>query len=178
MMKRKIAIGITVMAVAAFICGTSLLAFAELGTQDDPLITLSYLTEVFKAQIMNNVKNTEQEMTQKFNSRISTLESQLEASAGESQTAKNNPDIFSVVTLKNGQSLTCSVGAEIMLRVGTANGFGNNAPALVNYTDGATLSPGTALTTNHMYLVTIEGNGVRATADTVKVLVRGSYKIT
>jgi hypothetical protein len=64
-----------------------------------------------------------------------------------------------------------------MLRIGTANGFGS-APALVNYTDGATLAAGTALTTNHMYLVTIEGNGVRATADTVRVLVRGSYKIT
>jgi hypothetical protein len=65
-----------------------------------------------------------------------------------------------------------------MLRVGTANAYvGNSAPALVNYTSGGTLGNGAGLTANHMYLVTIEGNGVTATAPTVRVVVRGEYKI-
>jgi len=176
-MKSKIAIGIAVLAAIAFVCGASMLALASVGTQDDPLITLSYLTDVFKAQVMGDVKNTEQELAQKFSSQISALESQLQDSPGTSAPAPNSAAVFSVVTLNNGQSLTCSVGTEIMLRVGTANGFGT-APALVNYTDGATLSSGAALTANRMYLVTIEGNGIRATADTVRVLARGNYKIT
>ena len=178
-MKRKIAIGIAVLSVIVFVSGTTLLALAATpGTQDDPVITLNYLTYIYKAQIMNDVKKTGQELTEKFDSRIAALESQLHDSpSGTTAPKPSSADSFSVVTLSNGQSLTCSVGVEIMLRVGTASGFGST-PALVDYTDGATLSAGTALTTNHMYLVTIEGNGVKATAATVKVLVRGSYKIT
>jgi len=176
-MRKKIAIGIAVLAVIAFISGVSRLAFASVGTQTDPLITLGYLNDVFKPLITSEIKSAEQELTQKFNTRISTLESQLQSGSGTTAPTPSGASVFSVVTLSNGQSLTCSVGTEIMLRVGTANGFGT-APALVNYTDGATLSSGTALTTNHMYLITIEGNGVRATADTVRVLVRGTYRIT
>jgi len=177
-MRMKIAIGIVVLAAVAFICGASILAFATPATQDDPLITLSYLTDVFKTQVTNDIKSVEQDLTRKFNSQISELESQLQAGQGGSNTTSpGSASVFSVVTLKNGQSLTCSVGTEIMLRVGTANGSGT-APALINYTNCATLSSGAALATNSMYLVTIEGNGIKATAETVRVLVRGSYKIT
>ena len=177
-MKRRIFAGIAFLAVVAFVSGLSILAFAAPATKEDPLVTLSYLNEVFKAEVMNEIKKTEQEMTQKFDSRISALESQLQSGQGGSVTlVPGGADVFSVVTLSNGQSLTCSVGVEIMLRVGTATGFGT-APALVDYTSGSALSSGSALTANHMYLVTLEGNGIRATADTVRVLARGSYKIT
>ena len=177
-MKRILGIGITVLALVAFVSGATLLALATPGTEEDPFITLSYLNDVFKKQVMDDVKNTEQELTKNFNSKIATLESQLQTSqGGTSAPAPSSADSFSVVTLSNGKTLTCSVGVEIMLRVGTATGFGS-APALVNYTDGATLSSGSALTTNNMYLVTIEGNGIKATAETVKVLVRGNYKIS
>jgi len=176
-MKNKLIICIVVLAAVALVSGASILAIATPGSQTDPFITLSYLTDVFKPQVMNDVKSTEQEMTQKFDARITSLESQLQANPGGSgSTATNASDTFRVVTLRRGQSLTCSVGAEIMLRVGTAEGVGT-APALVNYTTGNTLSAGTALTANHMYLVTIEGNGAKATADSVRVLVRGDYKI-
>jgi len=176
-MKRRIANGVFILAVVMLVLGSGIPAYATQGTQADPFITLSYLNSVFKPQVMTDVKNTEQEMTKKFNDRIAAIESQLQSGGGSGQAAANTADRFQVVTLSRGQTLVCSVGAEIMLRVGTANGAGS-APALVNYTSGTTLAAGTALTTNNMYLVTIEGNGVRATADTVRVLVRGSYRIT
>jgi len=177
-MKQKIVMGISILAVITLISGASLLVVASPGTQTDPLVPLSYLNDVFKPQIISEIKSTEQELTQKFNAQIASLQSQLQSNQGGAAPSAPNPaDTFSVVTLSNGQSLTCSVGTEIMLRVGTATGFGT-APALVNYTSGATLSSGSALTVNNMYLVTIEGNGINATASTVRVLVRGNYKIT
>lgn len=175
-MKRKIAIGAVVLAVVTMISGASLMAFATPGTPDDPLISLSYLTDIFRPRVSSDIERAGQDLTQEFDARIADLEERFQASQGSS--ASPGPaDAFAVVTLRNGQSLTCSVGVEIMLRIGTANGFGA-APALVNYTTGTTLSSGSALTINNMYLVTIEGNGIRATADTVRVLVRGSYTIT
>ena len=175
-MKRKIVIGIVVLAVAVLISGASLLAFAAPGTQADPFVTLSYLTEIFRPQVMSEVEAIERELVREFEARIAVLESQLEAGQGGAQAAPAGVNRFSVITLRNGQTLTGSVGTEIMLRIGTASGAGT-APALVNYTTGSAISDGDALAQNHMYLVTIEGNGIRATAETVRVLVRGSYRV-
>jgi len=176
-MKQKIIVGIVVLATVALISGLSILAFASPGTEGDPFITLSYLTNIFRPQVLTEVQKAEQEMIQLFEERIKQLEAQLGSGQGGSAPAPRPADVFSVVTLRRGQSLTCSVGTEIMLRIGSVNGFGS-APALVNYTTGSTLTAGSALTANHMYLVTIEGNGITATADTVRVLVRGSYRLS
>jgi len=176
-MKAKIITGIAVLAAIALVSGATILAMATPGTQEDPFITLNYLNNSFKPQIMVEVSNTEQELSRAFNARIAELEAQLQAGqAGVATAAPGSAERFSVVTLSSGQSLICSVGVEIMLRIGTATGFGAT-PALVDYTSAATLTAGNSLTANHMYLVTIEGNGIRATADTVMVLVRGSYRI-
>ena len=176
-MKQKIIIGIVVLAAVALVSGSGLLAFASPGTQNDPFITLSYLSEIFKPQIMAEVDKIEKELTANFNEQIAELEAKLQSSQRNPPVAPGSADTFSVITLGKGKTLTCSVGTEIMLRIGTATGFGS-APALVDSTNGETLSSGSALVTNHMYIVTIEGNGVKSTADTVKVLVRGNYKIT
>jgi len=176
-LKRKFAISLVVVAAILLISGTSILATASPGTTQDPVVTLSYLTNIFRPAVMNDVRNAEQEMIRQFDTRIAELESRIQAS-GAGQAAVGPADRFHVVTLNRNQTLSASVGTEIMLRVGTANAYGASAPALVNYTTGATLAAGSALTTNHMYLVTIEGNGVRATADTVRVLVRGVYTIS
>ena len=176
-MKAKICTGILVLAAIALVSGVTMLAVASPGTQEDPFITLNYLNNNFRPQIMAEVSNTEQEIMREFDARIAELEARLQTGQGGSSPTPGNADRFSVVTLSTGQSLTCSVGAEIMLRIGSATGLGS-APALVDYTSGAMLSAGTSLTANHMYLVTIEGNGISATADTVRVLVRGNYRIS
>ena len=175
-MKKRAIVSIIVLAAFALVSGAGILALAAPGTQSDPFVTLSYLTEIFRPRIMADVSAAGQEMTDRFNEQMTDLETKLQASQASQPSAPNAADKFSVVTLSRGQSLTCSVGTEIMLRIGTAAGSGS-APALVDYTTGDTLSSGTALTANHMYLITIEGNGIRATADMVRVLVRGVYKL-
>ena len=176
-MRTKIITGIIVLAVIALISGATILAFATPGTQEDPFVTLSYLNNRFKEQIMLEVSNTEKELKQALEAKVSELEARLEAGDSSPSMPAGGAEQFSVVTLSRGQSLTCSIGVEIMLRTGTATGFGS-APALVNYSSGETIADGASLTTNHMYLVTIEGNGIRATADTVRVLVRGNYSVS
>ena len=175
-MKIKIITGILVISAIALVSGATLLAAASPGTQQDPFVTLSYLNDNFRSQIMAEVRNVEDDMKKAIDEKIAELETRLQTGQSGQSTSPGNADRFSVVTLSRNQSLTCMVGTEIMLRIGTATGFGS-APALVNYTTGDTLAAGTALVTNHMYLVTIEGNGIRATADTVRVLVRGNYTI-
>lgn len=84
---------------------------------------------------------------------------------------------FVLVTLSNGQTLKGEVGTEVMLRVGTATCTATSSPGLIDTTSAGTLDNGKALTKNHLYMMTIEDRGVKATASTVKLLVRGSYTV-
>ena len=177
-MKMKFAKVVFVLVVVAIVSAAAILAVAAPGTQDNPFITMNYLENVFRAQMRNELRNAERELQEDFEARIAELEEKLEQMQEQGVVVQQpgSEDRFSVVTLSNGQSLTCSVGVEIMLRIGTATAMGST-PALVNYTNGETLEAGNALVVNNMYLVTIESNGIRATSETVRVLVRGSYAI-
>ena len=84
---------------------------------------------------------------------------------------------FAVVTLSKGQVLTGDIGCEVMLRVGTASCVSPSNPGLIDETTAASLNNGGALAANHLYMMTIEGRGVKAGSDTTKLLVRGSYTI-
>ena len=54
----------------------------------------------------------------------------------------------------------------------------SSTPGLVDESAATTLNNGGALVQNHLYLMTIENRGVKATAATTKLLVRGSYTIS
>ena len=139
---------------------------AEPGTAKDPLVTLSYLNETFMDSIMERVD-------QKIAERNSQLQLGEQAS-GASGTAAS----FTVVTLSSGQVLTGDIGCEVMLRVGTASCVSPSSPGLIDETSASTLNNGGALVQNHLYMMTIEGRGVKATAATTKLLVRGSYTVS
>ena len=97
--------------------------------------------------------------------------------SGQTSAGSASTDTFIVVTLTKGQTLTGGIGCEVMLRVGTASCIAPSAPGLIDETTAATLNNGGALAANHLYMMTIDGRGVLATADTTKLLVRGSYTI-
>lgn len=146
---------------AALMTGASLAA--EAGSAGDPLVTLSYLNETFFNEIMGRVDQ-----------KIAQRTGQAVPSGGMSDASAS----FTVVTLSRGQTLTGDIGCEVMLRVGSAVCVAPSDPGLIDETTAATLSNGGALVQNHLYMMTIEGRGVRASADTVKVMARGSYTVS
>ena len=82
-----------------------------------------------------------------------------------------------MVTIPAGKTLTGDIGCEVMLRVGSASCVSPSSPGLIDETTGGTLENGKALVKNHLYMMTIEGRGVKAGGSAVKVLVRGSYTV-
>ncbi len=135
---------------------------AEAGSSGDPLVTLSYLNDTFFNNIMQRV---DQKIAERTGQALP---------GGTSSSAAS----FVVVTLNEGQTLTGGIGCEVMLRVGSAVCVSPSDPGLIDETTAATLANGGALVQNHLYMMTIEGRGVRATAATTKVLARGSYTVT
>lgn len=150
---------------------------AEPGTSQDPLVTVSYLNETFMKAVMNQV---DQKIAQRNNQIVQMLGGQVNQGGnqtGNQVAAPNSTLTFSVVTLTKNQVLYGDIGCEVMLRVGSATCVSPSDPGLIDETDAGILTGGSALVKNHMYMMTIEGRGVRATADTTKVLVRGGYTI-
>ncbi len=177
-LKKKLLITVGVVIAVAFISGVSILAASTFGTTNDPLVTLSYLTVKLKPQIMGEVNNdiiaAQTSLQPSLDAAVNTfkadIDSKLTGTSAESAS-------FTLVTLSKGQTVSCNVGTELLLRIGTATAAGST-PALVDSTSGETLSAGGTVAANHMYMVSIQGNGIKATAASVKVLIRGTYTIT
>ena len=147
------------------ILSTTVSLAAEPGSDGDPLVTLSYLNDTFLNTILTKVD-------QKIAARNSQIAQQLGG-----QSTSGTAATFAVVTLSKGQVLTGDIGCEVMLRVGTASCVSPSSPGLIDESAAVTLNNGGALVQNHLYMMTIEGRGVKATAATTKLLVRGTYTI-
>lgn len=143
---------------------------AEAGSAGDPLVTLSYLNDTFLDTIMQRVDQKIAERT----GQTAVMPSVPSAPAAGGSTAAS----FTVVTLSSGQVLTGDIGCEVLLRIGTASCVSTGEPGLVDETTAGTLSNGGALAENHLYMMTIEGRGVQATAPTTKLMVRGEYTVS
>ena len=138
---------------------------AAAGSQGDPLVTLSYLENIFQPQVEQMAEDT-----------VAAHKSELQDALNDAVDERAGTSTFAVVTLSKDQTLTGKVGCEIMLRVGSAT-VANGNPGLIDTTAGSTLNSGGALVTNHLYMVTIDTRSVTATAGTVKLLVRGPYSV-
>ena len=173
-MKRRVTLA-TVLVLAVLI---GLIAVTAVqGGSDDPLVTLSYLTNIFKPQVMSEL---EQKLTAADQSALAEIEAKLQAAgggSGQSGGASVSSAAYIVVDVKKGQTMTMEIGCELMLRVGGGTVKASSGVGLIDMTDGNTLENGQALVTNHLYLVTLDGRGFTATSD-ARLLVRGSYTIS
>ena len=146
------------LAIVLVIGAFSVYAATNYGSQEDPLITKSYLDGVVKPEL-------EQALRQELESAIGNMHS--------------NGGDFTLLTLSNGQTVAGDVGTELILRFGSANAyaFDGGDTALVDTTSAVVVNGGAALAVNHLYMVTITGNGFTATGDDTRVLVSGSYTV-
>ena len=163
-MKNKWALRLAALMLISCLAMTGVSLAMEPGSASDPLVTLSYLNETFLGQIMTQVDQ-----------KIAARNSQLLQQSGGTGSASSAE--FTVVTLSQGQTLTGGIGCEVMLRIGSASCVSPSNPGLIDETTAAALNNGGALAVNHLYMMTIEGRGVKAGAATTKLLVRGTYTI-
>ena len=173
--------------VCVALVGTVLAAFvaiaAEVGSQGDPLVTLSYLNETFMEQILAGVddklalrsETVKAELEQRIRETERDLILELGGSVGDE--TGGTAVSFTAVTVPDGGMLYGSTGCEVMLRSGSATCYAEDrsGSGLVDTTDGKVIGHGTALTVNHLYMMT-DRRGVAAAGDVV-LLVRGDYMI-
>ncbi len=153
---------------ATCVCLLITMAYAAaVGGAEDPLITLSYLNNVFRGQVEKMadtaVENHRTALEQALNNVIN--------SGG----AKNAS--FMEVTLRRSQTLTGRTGCEMLVRTGSATCGLSGGASLTDTTGGLVLDRGGPLANNHLYMVTAGTSTVTTSGDSVVLLVRGPYTI-
>lgn len=166
------------------------------GSTEDPLVTLSYITDVAVPEANAQIDSVFKEKQNAVNSEIATKMQQMrqELSSGIKQTGTVSQEVMDQVaaaaaaqvngasgsagtqwrslTMTKGQSLAGTVGCQLILRKGSASCYSG----MVNLSSGDTLSHGQAVAQNNLYLIGTDGCGFTATADCT-VLVNGSATI-
>ena len=178
--KSKIFIALGVIVAVSVIAAVTVIATSSYGTQSDPLVTKSYLDETVVPSLDDKLDSSIAAARDELNAEFDRkADEYLEDVKGELDEFKNSElsNGFAVISLAEGQSVSCSVGTEIMLRIGSVVSYGPSLPRLIDETTGSTLDySGSSLVKNHMYMVTIQGNGVTA-ASSAKILIKGEYEI-
>ncbi|MBQ3261747.1 MAG: hypothetical protein IJH52_01085 [Oscillospiraceae bacterium] len=129
-------------------------AAARYGSQEDPLVAKSYLTDVVEKEITDY---TDGQIRAAVSDAQGRVQAQIRAAAG----------VFETVQLTAGQTLACEPGTEVVLISGSAAASGS----FTDTTLGEPLADG-ALAANHLYLA---GENAVITADgDAAIMVRGS----
>jgi len=139
------------------ILAVSVSADANYSTENDPLVTLSYV-EKLKGQIIEELKN---------------------------QTISFQGDFsYEVLELRSGQSLMAKSSCELILRSGSANVVVTdevnkaNSIGLSDLTAGTELTDSKQIPVNHYIIISrADGRGVKITSDIAYLLIRGEYEI-
>ena len=180
---------------ASVIAALAVTAFAaSYDSSEDPLISLSYLTETFRPSIEKDYKERIAALEEKIEqlSAGGSAEEKIEqlsagGSAMETTTATTETNTasasamhgYTVVELNYGDCLFASGACDIMLRAGSAFCIAPDpTQGISDYTAGVELLNKDSLTKNHMCLIPRgDGRGIMATAQSVYVMVRGEYTI-
>lgn len=158
---------------------------ASYGSKSDPLVSLSYITEVLIPQTLTDADAIITSKTNTYNntvsSKISSFESNFDALSGSdsfvssvAEQVNNTITTSTVFTMTEGQTLVLSSGSEVLFRYGSAtvpSGYG-----IVNVTTGKTVIDNESIVTNNLYLSAENAQKITVTQDT-KVIVYGAYSV-
>ena len=184
---------------------------AEYGSKEDPLVTLSYITDVLEPEALKRVDEAIADKTATLNAEldgkieeyVAKLDEALASGGGSASDLASNEALINavadaviekmgadssatapageswkVVKLEAGKKLTGKVGAQVLLRIGSATCLAPSSPGLINLSAGNELASGKALAQNNLYMVTVEGRGITAGAGGATILACGEYTIS
>lgn len=173
----RITVGFGAIVLVCIVVVGGFSASATGGDQSDPLITLSYLTQVVKPELMEKVDEqvaaNEQALTDKLDAAIDDYSEQMKQVLSQ---GTGESSAFTIVSLAAGQTIMPEAGGELLLRSGNAKVISGSSPVMLDSTAGSSLENGGAMKTNHLYVVPLAGAGITASSACV-LMVRGMYAV-
>ena len=131
------------------------------GTTSDPLVTMSYVNETFRAELLQQLQqemNTSQaEFSQSISAMLQSISNQYSGYAPEM--SAQSPYVS--ITVPEGETLELAAGQQFLVLSGAGKVSLN---MMVDTTAGVSLASGNALSENHFYTVPAE-SAITATSD-------------
>ncbi|MBE6616745.1 MAG: hypothetical protein E7627_02190 [Ruminococcaceae bacterium] len=175
-MKKQV---IIIVSVLALILASTITVFAAYDSSEDPLISLSYLNDIFKKEILEEIEKKFDDLALEIRDALENIEIPDTPSNPPSTTDQSAGYVWEVIELKTGDELYAVSACDIILRAGTAVAIAPDAnQGVADLQNGAELLNGYGFTKNHLCLIPRgDGRGLRATSASVFVMIRGEYTI-
>ncbi|WP_432665992.1 hypothetical protein R9X47_06790 [Wukongibacter baidiensis] len=187
---RSLVIAFTTAALIGSISIVSGAVFMEPGSEEDPIVTLSYVEkrlEQLKYYINQNIE-TLGNGTPEVDTKIDSINSQLQElktkvdNLSPNQNSSNVTESgtagkFKVVFIEEGKSVYLGESAEVIWRSGKSTVIASKQGGLSDLTIGKDLQSDEEVPLNHLILIPRnDGRGMRSTTDSY-VMIKGEYTI-
>ncbi len=154
---------LTILIVTAIL--STVMAYAAPGDNNDPLVTLSYITDVL-------LPDLESQISKKVTNEVKSAISNADIGSGSSS------DGFALVNIKSDYSIIGDEGTEFVVRSGTGKIVATSQGGVADLTDGIDLANGTDAPLNHHLLIPrSDKRGIKFSSDAI-VLVKGTYSVS
>ncbi len=183
-MKKHVKIIVSVLAI---ICALTVTVIAAYDSSEDPLISFSYLNDIFKKEILAEMDEMIEDRFDELQSGIDEYLADLELPETSVPDDDDDPDDSSgtasagweIVEITNGQAIYAVSTCELILRSGSAVCIAPDATqGIADITDGVEIYNGQNLTKSHLCMIPRgDGRGIKATHESVYVMIRGEYTI-
>jgi len=192
--KRRITKSLLISLTAIILIGSisivSGAVFMEPGSEEDPIITLSYVEkrlEQIKYYINQNIENINNEAiamktkTESVSSQLQELKTKLDGLSSQpnnSNTAGSGiTEKFKVVFIEEGKTIYLGESTEVIWRSGKAAVIASQEGGLADLTIGKDLQTGEEVPLNHLILIPRnDGRGMKALTSSY-VMIKGGYTI-
>lgn len=150
--------------------------FSDPGSQDDPLVTLSYVENRVN-QIIYYIDEKIKSLTDSVEQNKEDIEQISKITGKENINSVSTTSNLEVVELTSGQSLICKNGTEIILRGGKAKAIASELGGICDVTSGQDIGMGQDIPANHLLIIPRDdGRGVYVEEYGI-FLVRGEYEV-
>lgn len=150
---------VAMLCALALTFGTVGVLAATQGSQEDPLLTLSYLEKVLRPQLDKEVQTAvaqgEAALEKKFSDTAADYEDQVTKALSDAGAS------FQTRAMKKGESFTPGAGRELLCVSGSLTALGS----LSDTTTGKSVSAGQALELGHLYITAADNAGCAASAE-------------
>ena len=154
-----------VLVLALLLGALAFVVLAAPGSADDPVVSLSYVTEVLWPQIKDYVAS------EGAGTAVVAPPSHVSPEGMEYS------DTFKVVSVQKGQKLIGGDGCEVIVRTGSVTVIASERGGIADVTAGLDLPGNTIAPANHLLVIPVnDGRGLLFNTDSY-VMVKGDYKI-
>jgi hypothetical protein len=175
--KKKLAVALTAAVAVCAVAGGTVLA-ATIGTEDDPLVSKSYVdNKIEQVLTLINGNGTTTSASTAVDKDAIVAEVLEQINSGDLTGGSVAVDGYAPVSVAVGQTIYGGEGTELILRAGKGKVVISGEDGIADITTGNELKSGSTITKNHLLIVPRADNRGVKVSEAAWFLVKGTYEI-